>query len=69
MLISNARAIHVPGWYDVTVSPPNGPAFDYTVAPHDPAPMAVAIREYVAAHLIEIAPYVPHDNPEQEDDL
>jgi hypothetical protein len=64
MLVSNARAIRVPGWYDVTVTPPNGPAFDYTVAPHDPAPMAVAIREYVAAHPIEIAPYVP---PEHSD--
>jgi hypothetical protein len=64
MQISNARYIRVSGWYDVTINHPGGWTFDYTVAPHDPAPMAVAIREYVAAHPIEIAPYVP---PEHSD--
>lgn len=59
MQISNARYIRVPDWYDVTVNHPDGWAFDYTVSPDDDAPLAVAIREYVAEHAVLIAPYTP----------
>jgi len=57
MQLSNARYVRVPGWYDITVTPDDGEPFDYTVAPHDDAPMAVAIRAAVAAQSIPIAPY------------
>lgn len=73
MQISNARAIGVPGWYDVTVTladddpwvmgtqygPKANEAFDYTVDPNDTAPLAAAIRQMVEDQAIEIGPYVP----------
>lgn len=72
MQLSNARAIHIPGWYDVTVTladddpwvmgtqygPRANEAFDYTVDPNDTAPLAVAIRQMVEEQAIEIGPYV-----------
>jgi hypothetical protein len=59
MQLSDARYTSVPGRYDVTVTPEEGDPFDYTVDPDDDAPLAVAIREAMAANPIPIAPYVP----------
>lgn len=72
MQLSNARAIGVPGWYDVTVTladddpwvmttpygPKAGEPFDYTIDPNDDAPLADAIRKMVEEQAIEIASYV-----------
>lgn len=73
MQLSNARAIGMPGWYDVTVTladddpwvmatpygPKAGQPFDYTIDPNDDAPLAEAIRKMVEEQAIEIASYVP----------
>lgn len=73
MNISDAHALDVQGWYNVTVTladgdpwiteGPIGPKadqpFDYTVDPNDPAPLAEAIRKMVEEQAIEIGPYVP----------
>lgn len=58
MQITNARYVNDRGWYDVTVTPDEGEPYDYTVAPGDDAPMAVAIREFVQTSELPIAGYV-----------
>lgn len=72
MQLSNARAVGMPGWYDVTVTladddpwvmttpygPKAGEPFDYTIDPKDDAPLAEAIRKMVEEQAIEIGPYV-----------
>lgn len=63
MQITNSRYVNDAGWYDVTVTPDEGEPFEYTVAPDDPAPMAVAIRQMMADTPMEIAPYEPVPEP------
>jgi hypothetical protein len=48
--------------YDVVADWGEGP-HPYTVAPDDPAPVAVAIRDYVAANSVAIAAYVAPPPP------
>lgn len=67
MKLSDARYIHIPGWYDVTVEIEGRAPFDYTVSPDDKAPLAAALRDAVAALGINIAPYVPPPPPTPEE--